>query len=347
MACIYPDEGRLLGYDVNVADPGSRPTAPQTTACLLRLMLDPLFGAQRRPGKVVFHDAWLGNALFYALGALKVEASLLPTMPAALRLHSDAVARLLIKAGGASEGAGGVSEGDDSDDNGSNSLGPLLTSQSHPSSSSSGSNSRSGSGTVTSNDSYDDAIACCWAGLFAAADGCISGRLSLAQLPQASSWRRCVNGSAAASGKDNPKLANATAAPAVGGSDSDEDAFHSAEEEEEEDKEEEGKDTSTSREASKSTVAQSSSDSPPFSWQPPWLALPSGLTSRHAVLKITLKEPLPLPSKAPATTTSADPPAIAAGDTVWLGLLHDDSGVLGFAAFYSRLDAEARLRDPG
>jgi len=43
VACIYPDEGRLLGYDVNVADPGSRPTAPQTTACLLRLMLDPLF----------------------------------------------------------------------------------------------------------------------------------------------------------------------------------------------------------------------------------------------------------------------------------------------------------------
>ena len=366
MACIYPDEGRLLGYDVNVTDPGARPTAPQASACLLKLMLDPLFGAQRRPGKVVFHDTWLGDALFYALGALKVEASLLPTMPAALRLHSDAVARLLIKAGGASEGAGGVSDNDDNN-NGGSSLGPLLVSESHPTSS----NSKSGTGgtngdIVISNNAVDDAVACSWAGLFAAADGCVSGRMSLAQLPQSSSWRCCAVESAAGSGAHSKHKPAAAAAGNGGGSDSDDDAFHSAEEEVVEDIE--GRRSSTSLETSLSTAAtvvlpptpppadsveevkrdttNPSSVLSSLPWQPPWLALPLGLTSRHAVLKLTLKEPLPLPSKAKATT-SAESPVIAAGDSVWLGLLHDDSGVLGFAVFYSRLDAEARLRDPG
>lgn len=49
IACIYPEEGRLLGYDVNTREPHKFPTAVSTVHCLLKLMLDPPFGNQRRP----------------------------------------------------------------------------------------------------------------------------------------------------------------------------------------------------------------------------------------------------------------------------------------------------------
>jgi len=39
-------------------------------------------------------------------------------------------------------------------------------------------------------------------------------------------------------------------------------------------------------------------------------------------------------------------PLLSRGDSCWVGLLHDGGGVLGLALFLSRLDAEARLKDP-
>ena len=56
---------------------------------------------------MVFADPALGGALFHALAALRVEASPLPCMADAARTHADAVAKILVKAGGASDGAAG------------------------------------------------------------------------------------------------------------------------------------------------------------------------------------------------------------------------------------------------
>lgn len=49
VACIYPEEGRLLGYDVNASKPHVFPSAASAAHCLLKLMMDPPFGNQRRP----------------------------------------------------------------------------------------------------------------------------------------------------------------------------------------------------------------------------------------------------------------------------------------------------------
>ena len=73
---------------------------------------------------------------------------------------------------------------------------------------------------------------------------------------------------------------------------------------------------------------------------PPWLNVPPHSTARHLVVKVT----------ATKTATIGNGKRghvhIEAGDSVWLGLLHDDDGVLGIALFWSRLDCEARMKPP-
>ena len=53
VACIYPDEGRLLGYAVDPRQPAASPGPARLLATLTDLMRDPPFGTQRRPGKVL------------------------------------------------------------------------------------------------------------------------------------------------------------------------------------------------------------------------------------------------------------------------------------------------------
>jgi hypothetical protein len=55
VACIYPEEGRLIGYDVDPIQPHLYPVAQSVVRCLLRLMRDPPFGSQRRPVPTISH----------------------------------------------------------------------------------------------------------------------------------------------------------------------------------------------------------------------------------------------------------------------------------------------------
>lgn len=54
--------------------------------------------------------------------------------------------------------------------------------------------------------------------------------------------------------------------------------------------------------------------------QLPWLSRTPGASSRHMIVSITL--------------TASRVKGMEVGETVWLGLLHDDGGMLGIALFW-------------
>ena len=72
---------------------------------------------------------------------------------------------------------------------------------------------------------------------------------------------------------------------------------------------------------------------------PPWLGMPTHLKARHLVVNIRI-------DRVGSQISIRDNFPLHAGDTIWLSLLHDDGGVLGVALFPSKLDCEARMKDP-
>jgi len=212
-------------------------------------MKDPPYGKQRRPGKVVCDDGALGADLFRCLASLKVECSQLDAVAANTAAHAAAVAKILVRAGGASPGIGGSAGssgggGDGSDD---------------------GTAEYSEGGAGEFGELLDESGEVVWRGLFSAAEALLSGSRDPAVTPAAHAKRNSP-----------PPVAVAAAAVAAvsgggggGGSDDDDDGddddegFHSAEDGPEEEAEEMG------------------------SRSPPWLSFGSrGLTARHLVVKV-------------------------------------------------------------
>lgn len=74
-----------------------------------------------------------------------------------------------------------------------------------------------------------------------------------------------------------------------------------------------------SRGAEEPSSTTTPSSSPDSDHCPPWLSRVPGASSRHMVISITLTQPLGV---------------IEAGETVWMGLLHDEGGILGLAIFW-------------
>jgi hypothetical protein len=68
-----------------------------------------------------------------------------------------------------------------------------------------------------------------------------------------------------------------------------------------------------------------------LSESPPWLSLPNHVSSRHAVISITLIEPFSFMYEEGHPSSSS---VLEKGETVWLGMMHDDGGILGLALFW-------------
>jgi hypothetical protein len=68
-----------------------------------------------------------------------------------------------------------------------------------------------------------------------------------------------------------------------------------------------------------------------LSESPPWLSLPNHVSSRHAVISITLSEAFSFMSEEGQPPSSV---VLEKGETVWLGMMHDDGGILGLALFW-------------
>lgn len=289
IACIYPEEGLLLGYDVNATNPNVFPTVSSTARRLAQIMLDPPSGNQRRPGKVVCDDASLGSDLYHALSALKVDCALMSAMPQATRVHADAVSTLLCKAGGASrveEGAG--------------SMGAML---------------------LPSSTSVATTPVAVYEQFFTSAAALIVGGQQVQR--QKKNMTRKISNTQNEQDDDESEFVEPENTEGV-------DEYFSAEEEED---------------AASSAAVPCSLNRKVSNHLPPWLAVPPTASSRHMVLCLTLSQDVLLPCPEEAVKNST-PEKLEAGESVWVGLLHDDDGILGIALFWSRLDCEARMKDP-